>query len=313
MKKESTVIYQAKNGAIAFHEDVRHETIWATQKQLSEVFEVDQSVISRHIKTIFADQEVDKKSNMQKMHIANSDKPVSLYSLDIILSVGYKVNSAKAIHFRKWSNQVLKDHLVQGYSLNRSRLGENYTQFVNALSELQNVSSAQDLDTNTSLELIKQYAETWFSLDAYDREEFEIQEVSHKTILVTADELKSSLAELKQSLLEQELATEVFGQEREKDAIQGIIGNIYQTFGGVEVYPTPQRKAANLLYLIVKNHPFVDGNKRSGAFAFVWLLEKMQISRKSLSPAALTALTILVAKSQPQEKEKIIGLIEYLL
>jgi len=312
--KNKLVIYQAKDGKIEFRGDFSDETIWATQKQIAEVFGIDRTVATRHINNIFKDKEISKKSNVQKMHIANSDKPVAFYSLDIILAVGYRTNSAKAIVFRTWATKVLKQHLVTGYTINKNRIGANYQKFSQAIADVKALLPAGNkVGTKEILELINVFASTWFSLDAYDKESLPKKGVSKKQVTFTTSELEEALQDLKKILIIKKQTTELFGQERNKNSIGGIVGNIFQTFGKKDVYLTVEEKVANLLYFIVKNHPFTDGNKRSGAFAFVWFLRRTGTLRASLSPEALTALTLLVAESKSQDKDKMIGLILLIL
>lgn len=316
MKKEQTVvIYQAKNGAIELKQDIAKETIWATQAQIVDLFEVDQSVVSRHVKNIFRDGEVSQKSNMQKMHNANSDKPVILYSLDVILAVGYRANSGRAIQFRQWATRTLRSHIVGGYTINKTRIAKNYGIFLKAVEEVKKLlPSGGVVDAASAMELVKMFASTWLSLDSYDKEALPKGGVTKRKVEFTAKELHRDLSELKRDLLSKGEATELFASIRGGQSIQGIIGNIFQTFGGKDLYPTIEEKAAHLLYFMVKNHPFADGNKRSGAFAFVWFLKQARILNPArLTPEALTALTLLVAKSQPKEKDRIVGLVLLLL
>ncbi len=311
---EPPIIYQSKSGKIEFSSDLKGENIWATQKQISSVFDIDRSVVTRHINNIFKSNEVDKKSNVQKMHIANSDKPVQFYSLDIILAVGYRTNSARAIKFRIWATQTLRQHLLDGYTINKSQLAKNYKRFQKALKEVQAVlPKGGEVGAKDVLGLVNLFAGTWFSLDAYDTEKFPLRGNTKRKVRVTATELSGALVTLKKTLLRKKQATAIFGQERSSGSVEGIIGNVYQSFGGQDVYPTLEEKAAHILYFVVKNHPFVDGNKRSGAFAFVWFLQRVGLLRAGLSPEALTTLTILVAESKPKDKEKIIGIILLLL
>ena len=312
--KNELMIYQSKSGAIELRGDFDRETIWANQTQIVDIFGIDQSVVSRHIHNIFKDNEVDKKSNMQKMHIANSDKPVEFYSLDIILAVGYRTNSSKAIAFRVWATKTLKQHLLDGYTINKKQVGLNYQKFLQAVADVKALLPAGNtVGAKDALELINAFANTWFSLDAYDTENFPKKGISKKQAIFTAGELQMALKDFKKVLLVKKQATELFGQERNKDAVSGIIGNVFQTFGKKDVYPTVEEKAAHLLYFMVKNHPFTDGNKRSGAFSFVWFLRKTGALRASLTPEALTALTLLVAESKSQDKNKMIGIVLLLL
>lgn len=313
--KPHTIIYQAKNGAIELKGDWTQDTIWASQAQITDLFQVDQSVVSRHIKNIFKDYEVDKESNMQKMHIANSDKPVNLYSLDVILGVGYRTNSKVAIEFRKWATQTLKQHITKGYSINKKVLAQNYDEFLKAIEMVKTLIPVNsEVKTGDALELVKLFAETWFALDAYDKSDLPQLGLNKSQVKFTADELIQALVELKQDLYKKKMATELFGQEKQPNAIAGIVGNIFQSAFGEEIYPSIEEKAAHLLYFIIKNHPLNDGNKRSGAFAFIWLLNKTKtLNTSKITPQVLTTLTLLVAESDPHNKDQIIGLILQIL
>ena len=313
-KQKNLIIYQSKSGEIEFRGDFRQETIWGTQKQIAEVFNIDRSVVTKHINKILKDGEVDEKSNVQKMHIANSDKPVKFYSLDIILAVGYRANSARAIEFRKWATKVLKQHLIKGYTINKKRLSANYQKFMQALGDIKALLPAGDkFKAQDALELVNAFATTWFSLESYDKDKLPKNGATKKQVLFTAKELQKALMELRQELISKKQAAEIFGQEISKGFVEGIVGNVFQSFNKKDVYLTVEGKAAHLLYFMVKNHPFVDGNKRSGAFAFIWFLRRAGILRATLTPEALTALTLLVAESNPKDKEKIVGLIVLLL
>ncbi|KKQ70648.1 MAG: death-on-curing family protein [Candidatus Peregrinibacteria bacterium GW2011_GWC2_39_14] len=314
-KDKRIVIYQAKTGAIEFKEDVFAETIWATQAQIAQVFEIDQSVVSRHVKNIFKAKEVNVKSNMQKMHIPNSDKLVALYSLDVVLSIGYRANSGKAIQFRQWATKTLRSHIVEGYTINKKRINKNYKAFLKAVEQVKALlPSSNSVGASDALELIKMFAGTWFSLNAYDKENFPKTGATRKEFQFTAQELNNALRDLKAELTKIGEISGLFGIENKKQGIEGILGNVLQSFGGKDLYPTIEEKAAHLLYFIVKNHPLIDGNKRSGAFAFVWFLRKVgRLNIASMTPEALTVLTLLVAESNPKDKEKIIGLILLIL
>lgn len=316
MKKEHTiVVYQGKTGAIEFRADVSAETIWATQSQIIQLFGVDQSVVSRHINNIFRDGEVNKKSNMQKMHNAFSDKPVMLYSLDVILSVGYRANSAQAIQFRQWATKTLRSHIVDGYTINKKRLAKNYDAFLKVVEQVKALlPSGGAVDAVNAMELVKMFANTWLSLDAYDKSKLPSSGATKRQVEFTAEELKEALKKLRHELMAKREATSLFGSERGGQSVSGIIGNIFQTFGGKDLYPTVEEKAAHLLYFMVKNHPYADGNKRSGAFAFVWFLKHAGILNPArLTAEALTALTLFVAESNPKDKDKMTGLVLLLL
>ncbi len=260
--KNQIVIYQTKEGAIELVGDLKNENIWANQSEIASLFEVDQSVVSKHIKNIFKDKEVKRESNMQKMHIAKSDKPVNFYSLDVILSVGYRTNSKIAISFRQWATKTLREYITKGYVLNRKRISKNYNSFIQAVNTIQSVLPSE---TNFKVfSLIKEFADTWFSLEAYDKETLRVKGVSKKKVKITAQEIMSVISDLKLELIKTSQATEFFAKETKEKTIEGIVGNVMQTFNGRSVYKTTEEKAANLLYFMVKDHPFVDGIKDPG-------------------------------------------------
>ncbi len=322
-KVKQLVIYQAKNGSIEFRGDFDRGTIWGTQKQIAEVFGVERSVVTKHIRNIFKDKELDKKLVCAKFahttqHGAikgkTQTKEVEFYNLDIVLAVGYRTNSARAIEFRKWATKILKQHLLEGYTINKKRIGQNYEKFTQAIADVKALlPSGNKVKTEDILELVQVFAATWISLDAYDKDNFPKKGASKKRVVITADELSQALVEFKKELISKKQATDIFGRERSVNAVEGIVGNVFQSAFGKEVYPSAEEKAANLLYFMVKNHPFVDGNKRSGAFAFVWFLRKAGLLRASFTPEALTALTLLIAESRSKDKDKMIGLVLLLL
>ncbi len=319
MKRKSNLkevlIYQAKNGAIELKGDFKHDNIWATQAQIAELFDIERSVATKHINNLIKTGEIDEKRNVQKMHIANSDKKVALYSLDLILSVGYRSNSARAIEFRKWANKTLKEYLLKGYTINRKQIAKNYDLFMKSVADIQTLLPEHiTLDPKSVLELIKEFASTWVSLDAYDKETLAPIGTTKKAVRLGAGELAGAIMNLRSELLRAGEATDIFAQERSAGSIEGIVGNVMQSFGGKAVYKTAEEKAAHLLYFMVKNHPFVDGNKRSGAFAFVWFLRKTKIkTMRNINPSALTALTLLIAESDPKKKDQLTALVTQML
>jgi len=317
MRKTSqvdTIIYQLKSGALELKTDKEHETIWLTQDQMASLFDVQKAAISKHLKNIFDSEELYKKSAVSILETTAKDNKtykIKHFNLDAVLSVGYRINSKKATHFRQWATKTLREHIQQGYTINRHRIKSNYADFLKAVSDVKSLLPPGSIvDHDSVLELITLFADTWFSLDAYDRDTLTTQGATKKKVSLTADKLAHALAELKQNLIEKREATELFGAERTKDSVSGIVGNVMQSFGGEDVYPTIEEKAAHLLYFIIKNHPFVDGNKRSGAYAFVWFLRQAKILDVTrMTPPALTALTLLIAESSPKEKDKLIGLV----
>ena len=313
--KNQLVIYQAKSGAIELRGDYRKETLWATQIQIADIFDIDRTVATKHIGNILKSNEVLEKSNVQKMHIANSDKPVKLYSLDVILAVGYRANSTRAITFRQWATKTLHSHIVDGFTINRSRIAKNYDVFIKAVAEVKALLPAgSTADTAGILELITFFANTWVSLDAYDKEAFPTRGVTRKNVQITARELESAILALREELIRKGEATHLFASYRATSAVESIVGNVMQSFGGKDLYASIEEKAAHLLYFMVKNHPFTDGNKRSGAFSFVWFLQKARVLNTGrISPEALTALTLLIAESNPKDKDRMTGLVTMML
>ena len=314
------VIYQGKNGAIEFRGDFDKETIWGSLNQIADAFGVQKAAISKHLKNIYKEGELDKKATVSILETVQTEgkrkvaRKIDYYNLDAIISVGYRVNSKQATQFRIWATKVLKQHILDGYTINKKRIGQSYEQFMRAVAGVKallpkgNKVSAEDV-----LELVRAFAATWISLDAYDKDALPKTGDSKKKARITAEELNEALAKFKKELVAQKQATDIFGQERSKEALSGIVGNVFQSAFGKDVYTSTEEKAAHLLYFIVKNHPFVDGNKRSGAFAFVWFLRKMGLLRASFSPESLTALTLLIAESQPKDKDKMVGLVLLLL
>ncbi|MFA6897027.1 MAG: virulence protein RhuM/Fic/DOC family protein [Patescibacteria group bacterium] len=313
--KNKIIIYQAKSGAIELKGDFKKETLWASQAQIAGLFGIERSVVTKHVRNILKDGEIVQKSNVQKMHIANSDKPVVFYSLDVVLAVGYRTNSKVAIQFRQWATKTLRQHILEGYTINKKQLAKNYEAFMQTVEDVKRLLPKNgEIKAEDTLELIKLFASTWFSLDAYDKESFPKKGVTKKQVKITAESFAKALKKLKQELIAGKEASEFFAAERAEGNLAGIIGNVFQSFGGKDLYPTAEEKAAHLLYFIVKNHPFIDGNKRSGAFAFVWFLRQagiLDINR--LTPEALTALTLLVAESNPKDKDRMIGLVLMIL
>lgn len=309
------VIYRSKNKDISLHVEIDKDTIWLTQNQMAELFGRERTVVTKHVNNAFKEGELSEKSNVQNMHFAHSDKPVKGYSLDVVISVGYRVKSLEGTHFRQWATKTLKDHILKGYTINPKQIKTNYSQFLKAVEEVKNLLPAHNVVDNESvLELIKLFADTWFSLDAYDKDKLEPKGGSKKQVKLTADKLNAALAELKKVLIEKEEASQLFGMERTPGLLEGIVGNVMQSFGAEDVYSTIEEKAVHLLYFIVKNHPFIDGNKRSGAYAFIWFLRQAKILNLSrITPPALTAITLLIAESNPKEKNKMVSLVCTLL
>lgn len=317
----NVVVYQTKSGALELRGDSKNETVWATQAQMAQMFGVNSPAITKHIGNVYKELELAESATcsileqVQKEGSREILRSIKYYNLDVIISVGYRINSVIGTNFRIWATKTLKQHIVSGYTINRARIAKNYDEFMATVGKLQSLLPADSaVDAKTTLDLVRLFADTWFSLDAYDKESLAPTKVNKKKVKLTAQELQNSIEVLKTELIRKGEATANFAQERNREALEGIVGNVMQSFGGNELYPSVQSKAAHLLYFIIKNHPFVDGNKRSGAYAFVWFLQKTRVlDTDRLTPIALTALTILIAESNPADKEKIVTLVATLI
>ncbi len=317
-KNSKVVVFQAKNGAIELRGDLSHETIWATQAQIAEIFAANRSVITKHVNNVFKDKELRPTSVCAKFaHTAADGKTydVTFYSLDVVLAVGYRVNSVRAIQFRQWATKTLREYITRGYVLNPKIIKQHYAEFTAAIENIRHLLPAgSTIDHASVLELVSTFAQTWLSLDAYDKDILSSKGATKKSVAITAEQLIAALAEFKSVLVTKGEATEIFGRERAAGSIEGIIGNVMQSFGGRPVYGTVEERAAHLLYFMVKNHPFTDGNKRSGAYAFIWFLQRAGLlERSQITPPALTALTLFIAESDPQNKDRMVKLVVQVL
>ncbi len=317
MKDDKIVIYQAKNGAIKLHKDLDKETIWATQKQIASVFDVDIKTINEHIGNIFNTNELEENSTIRKFQIVQIEgnrsikRDVLHYNLDMIISIGYRVNSKKATQFRIWATKTLKQHIVKGYTINKDRIKYNYDKFLETVEDIKKLSNSK-IENKDILELVKTFASTWFSLDAYDKQKFP-KKFTKKKVKIEVDKLCEDIEKLKKELIKKKEATQLFAKESSKNRLEGIVGNILQQFSNKDLYPSIEEKASHLLYFIIKNHPFTDGNKRTAAFSFIWFLQKSKFSLSRISPETLTALTLLIAESNPKDKDRVIGLVLLLI
>ena len=321
-KKEKIIIYKTSKNEFDLKVRFENETVWLTQAEIGELFGKDRTVITKHIKNIFTDKEINFKSNVQKMHIANSDKPVEFYSLDVILAIGYRTNSARAIHFRIWATSVLKKYLLQGYAINEKRLleaREKFQELQTTISFLQEKSKKELLSRQAGeiLNLLSDYSKTLTILEQYDKGQLKESKGGKTKFVLKYDDCLKIIAELKKELIAKKEASDLFGNERD-GSFEGIIKGLYQSFGGKELYPSIEDKASHLLYFIIKDHPFSDGNKRSAAFLFVYFLDKTNFlfkksGERKINDNALAALALLVAESDPKEKETMVKIIKNLL
>ena len=314
---KQTLVYQAKDGAIELKLDKKNETILANLNQIAELFGVQKAAISKHLSNIFKEGELENDSVVSILETTASDSKtykVSYYNLDAIISVGYRVNSKQATNFRIWATKTLKKYLTNGVAINKKLISQNHQKFLKAIEDIKTLSQdSKNLKAGDILDLIKSFSYTWFSLDSFDKGEFPKQGTK-KSISVSAKELEQDIAKLKAELIAKKEATAIFATEKNQGALEGILGNVFQSAFGEDVYPSLEEKAAHLIYFIVKNHPFNDGNKRSGAFAFIWFLRKSGLQfLDRISPETLASVTILIAESNPKEKDKMVGLVLMLL
>lgn len=323
LKDDKIIIYEDTNGEVTLDVSLEDDTVWINQKQMSLLFDVNIPAINKHIKNIIRDRELDS-STISKMEIVQQEgkrkvkRTIEFYNLDMIVSLGYRVNSKRATSFRQWATKVLKDYLIKGYSLNQKRLQqkglEEFNQTIYLLKDTISSTELQLDEAKGLLDIIINYSRTWSLLQGYDENSLEtIANNKEEKFILDFNEAKIAIAELKKILIKKGEATELFGKEKENE-FNGIIRNIYQTFGRVDLLSSVEEKAANLLYYIIKGHPFNDGNKRIGAFIFILFLSKNNMLYKingelKINDNALVAISLMTAKSDPKQKDTIIKLI----
>ncbi len=315
------VLYQSEDGQASMDVHLKDETVWLTLNQMAELLDRDKSVISRHLGKVFQTGELAREAVVAKNATTASDGKtyqVDYYNLDAIISVGYRVNSKRGTQFRIWATSVLKDHLVRGYSLNQRRLAEKGVEEMRqVLSLLAGTLESHNLISDEGLavlEVVNRYARTWQLLVQYDENNLPAPDTKHIAKAgLEIDQAYQAIAVLKKELMLRKEASELFGQEC-GNALAGIIGAVQQTFGGNDLYPGVEEKAAHLLYFVIKDHPFTDGNKRIGSFLFLLFLKQNDLlDQKSFSNKALVALALLTAASEPGQKELMIRLIVNLI
>jgi len=320
-KNGEIVIYKTPQGP-QLDVKLKRQSVWLTQTQIAYLFNIERSVITKHANNIFKDKELTEKRNVQKMHIPHSDKPVKFYSLDLILSVGYRVNSQRATQFRIWATKTLKQHLIKGYTINKKRLlkkSEELKQLQKTITFLQEKSQHRLLTGQGKgiLDLLADYSKSLTLLEQYDKQRFPLIKGKGAKFILEYQQAQIVISQLKSQLQGKKEASELFGQENSAK-FESIIKNLFQTFDGKELYRTIEEKAAHLLYLTIKDHPFNDGNKRIGSFLFIYFLDKNQYldkvtGERKINDNALVSLALLIAVSEPKEKEIMIKIIINLL
>lgn len=301
------------------------DSVWATQKQIAEIFQTTPQNITLHLKKVYEEHEIDSISTCKEyLQVQKEGKRIVkrsqlFYNIDAILSVGYRVNSKRGTQFRQWATQRLKDYLVKGYAINEKRLKETENKFQElkqAVSLLESISNTKELSGNEAQGLLKVLSDYSFALDIldqYDHQTLEIKETNNQEIFrISYKEAKSAIEGLKKKFG----GSSLFGNEKDK-SFQGSLVGIYQTFDSKELYPFIEEKAAHLLYFVVKNHSFSDGNKRIAAFLFVWFLERnnllYHLGKKVIDDNALVALTLMIAESKSDDKDMMVKVITNLI
>jgi len=307
------ILYNAPDGTVKLDVQLEHDTVWLNQQQMALLFDTERSVLSKHLTNIFHSGELDRTSNVQKMHIAGADRPVIFYDLDVVISAGYRVNSKRGTQFRIWATNVLREHLLKGYTVNERRLQE-LNQAVRLVADVANRRELTGDEATALLHVVGEYS---FALDLLD--DYDYQRVVAPTTGTTViHALKYNEAvRIVKHLRGRFGSSELFGREKD-NSLQSALGAVMQTWDGTDLYPGVEAKAANLLYLVVKNHAFFDGNKRIGAALFLWFLDKNNAlydasGERRFSDAALVATTLLIAESKPDEKDVIVRIVTNLL
>ena len=319
-------IYQAQDGTTQVEVRFENDTVWLSQAQMAMLFGKDIRTINEHITNIFDDEELEKESTIRKFRIVRQEgkrqvnREIEHYDLDMIISVGYRVKSKQGISFRRWATARLKEYLTQGYTINQKRLQQNAHKLEQALVLIQKTANSAELTLESGrglVDIVSRYTHTFLWLQQYDEGLLTEPQTQQGGTLTTYVEACSALEELKFQLMAKGEASDLFGRERD-NGLSAILGNLDQSVFGEPAYPSIEAKAAHLLYFVVKNHPFSDGNKRSGAFLFVDFLHRNgrlfdHNGHPVINDTGLAALTLLVAESDPKQKETLIRLIMHML
>jgi len=299
--EKEIVLFETEDKRVSFPVEIRNETVWLSANQMASLFERDEKTIRKHINNVFDENEVDKENNTQKMRVNNVKRTVPYYSLDVIISVGYRVKSKRGVEFRRWANSVLKQYILQGYAVNQRRI-QQLGEVIRIMKRTEN-----ELDSKQILSVIERYNNALDLLDAYDHQTMKRPKGNEATYVLTYEECVDVIQSMRFGD-----ESDLFGREKD-DSFKGSIGNIYQSFGGSDVYKSLEEKAAHLLYFVTKNHSFYDGNKRIAATMFLYFLDKNNAlfykGQKRIEDATLVALTIMIAESRAEEKEMMVSVV----
>ena len=317
------VIYQTPDGETSIDVRLEGDTVWLSRMQIAELLQTKPQNISLHIGNIYREQELDANSTRKDFFLVQTEgkrevsRRIQLYNLDVIISVGYRVKSKRATQFRIWANKVLKEYIIKGYAINQNARIEQLEELKQTISIMSNVIAAHQVTKDEAIGLLRVISDYTYALDTLDRYDFQQLEISNVTTLegfrATYENAMEALRTLKRRFGESAL----FANEKD-ESFKSTLGAIYQTFGGEELYPSVEEKAANLLYLVVKNHSFSDGNKRIAAFLFLWFLENNGIlyrkdGTRLLDNNTLVALTLMIAESNVEEKDIMIKVVVNLI
>ena len=295
------VLFETKDRSITLPVQMVNDTVLLTANQMALLFDKDEKTVRKHVNNVFSDGELERNNNTQKMRVVGVKQPVPFYTLDVIISVGYRVKSQRGVEFRRWANRVLKQYILQGYAVNQKRIAD-LGKVVRLLKRTEH-----SLDAHQVLAVVEKYSEALTLLDSYDHQNMVRPKGNAATYILTYEECRRVIESLRFGS-----ESTLFGNEKD-DSFKGSIGNIYQSFDGKDVYPSLEEKAANLLYFVTKNHSFTDGNKRIAATMFLYFLDRNGIlfadEEKLIDDHTLVALTIMIAESKPEEKEMMISVI----
>lgn len=311
-------IYRSQDGSIQLNVKLENETVWLSANQMAILFDRDAKTIRKHINNVFADGELVKESNTHFLRVANSDKPVPFYNLDVIISVGYRVKSQQGVQFRRWATTILKQYLIKGYAINQQIKLEHYNELKDVVRLMSRAIGLQEKVSSDEYDglfnVISDYVYALDTLDHYDYQSLSISKTTkEEAFRATYDNAMEAINALKEKFG----GSQWFANEKD-DSFKSSIGQIYQTFGGKELYPSVEEKAAMLLYLVVKNHSFSDGNKRIAAMLFLWFLNNNKVlyaedGHKRIADNTLVALTLMIAESRTEEKDVMVKVVVNLI
>lgn len=315
---DKIVIYQTVDGQTSIEVKLENETVWLSANQMAALFDRDEKTIRKHINNVFSEGELEKENNTHFLRVDGVKQPVAFYSLDVIISIGYRVKSQRGTQFRIWANRILKEYLVKGYAVNKALTEQRYTELKQLVSVLGRTVKAQEALTSDDalnlVEVVSDYAYALDTLDKYDYQQLAVEQTTNEDKFhATYEGAMQAIEELKEKFG----GSQWFAHEKD-DSFKSSIGQIYQTFGGKDLYPSVEEKAAMLLYLVTKNHSFSDGNKRIAATLFLWFMAGNGIlynpdGSKRIADNTLVALTLMIAESRTEEKDIMVKVVVNLI